>query len=62
MTQIDQIFRKADKAEDVANMVSQQIKETQSKCDYCQEEAETTITAGDEQVDMCEACADHYLN
>ena len=21
----------------------------------------TTITAGDESVDMCESCADHYL-
>ena len=38
------------------------MEETKSKCDYCEEKAETTITAGDESVDLCEGCAEHYLD
>ena len=36
--------------------------EVKGKCDYCEEPAETFVHAGDESVNMCESCADHYLN
>ena len=38
-----------------------------TKCEYCDESATeedggTRVVAGDEIADLCESCADHYLN
>lgn len=46
---------------------SEEGSEDRGSCDFCQEpikddEEERTITAGDESLTLCEACAENCLN